>query len=39
MSFRHRLVLLAALLAQGGCNTANSTIGSGDTRLGDCTSG
>ena len=35
MSFRHRLVLLA----QGGCNTANSTIGSGDTRLGDYTSG
>lgn len=39
MSFRHRLVLLAALLAQGGCNAANSTIGSGETRFSDCTSG
>ena len=35
MSFRHRLIPLAALLALGGCNTANSTIGSGDTRFGE----
>ena len=35
MSFRHRLIPLAALLALGGCNTANSAIGSGDTRFGE----
>ena len=35
MSFRHRLIPLAALLALGGCNTANSTIGSGDTHFGE----
>ncbi len=35
MSFRHRLIPLAALLALGGCNTANSVIGSGDKHLGE----
>ena len=35
MSFRSRLIPLAALLALGGCNTANSTIGSGDVHFGE----
>ena len=35
MSCRHRLIPLAALLALGGCNTANSVIGSGDKHLGE----
>ena len=35
MSYRHRLIPLAALLALGGCNTANSKIGSGDIHFGE----
>ena len=35
MSFRHRLIPLAALLVLSGCNTAHSAIGSGDTRFGE----
>ena len=35
MCSRRRLVTMAALLALGGCNTAHSAIGSGDTRFGE----
>lgn len=35
MSFRHRLIPLAALLALGSCNTAQSALGSGDPRFGE----
>lgn len=35
MSFRNRFVPIALTLALGACNTAQSTIGSGDRRLGE----
>lgn len=35
MSFRRCLIPYCAMLAMGGCNTAHSTIGSGDVRFGE----